>query len=563
MLNSLHIENIAVIERSDIDFGPGLNVLTGETGAGKSIVIDSINAVLGARTSRELVRSGSEKALVSAVFTDGRAERWCEENDIDAESETIVQRRISADGKSSGRVNGLPAAAQQLRELGALLLDVHGQNDGRQLLDESEHLRYLDRFGGHDAQLADFAEKYGRFSEVKREMERLSMDDVEKQRLTESLTYQIQELERADLTAGEEDELTARRELMANANKLTEALDGAYLALYEGESCAIGLAADAQSLTERAARYSPELEETAKIISDAGYMLQDAAERLNDARAALDFSPEEYDRIETRLALLRRLTRKYNTDEQGLIDHLEQCRRRLDEIEYAGDRLIQLQKQLDSERRAVQKSAEELRKARQSAAETLTKRITGELRYLNMPSVRFAVDIQPLENADGFNSTGGDEVRFLMSANAGEEPGRISRIASGGELSRIMLAMKSVFAEKDAVPSLVFDEIDTGVSGIAAQRVGEKLAALARRKQVICITHLPQIAAMADTHFAISKAERGGRTYTAVTELDRDGRLRELARLHGGDIVTGLSLQSADEQLRAAEDFKKGLDTGK
>lgn len=559
MLSSLHIENIAVIERSDIEFGPGLNVLTGETGAGKSIVIDSINAVLGARTSRELVRSGAEKALASAVFADARAAAWCEENDMDAEEETVIQRRIAADGKSSGRVNGLPAAAQQLRELGALLLDVHGQNDGRQLLDENQHLRYLDRFGGHAAQLADFAEKYARFSATRREMERLKLDDIEKERLTESLSYQLRELENAKLTAGEEDELSARRELMANANKLTEAIDGAYFALYEGEASAIGLADDARAFTERAARYSPELEETARIISDAGYMLRDAAERLSDARAALDFSPEEYDRIETRLALLRRLTKKYNTDEQGLIDHLEQCRRRLDELEYAGDRLIQLQKQAASERQAALKSAEELSRARRAAAEALTRRITDELRYLNMPSVRFAVDIQAVENGDGFNSAGGDEVRFLMSANAGEAPGRISRIASGGELSRIMLAMKSVFAEKDAVPSLVFDEIDTGVSGVAAQRVGEKLAALARHKQVICITHLPQIAAMADTHFAISKAERGGRTYTAVTELDRGGRLRELARLYGGDNVTELSLRSADEQLAAAEAFKAGL----
>ncbi len=563
MLSSLHIENIAVIERSDIDFGPGLNVLTGETGAGKSIVIDSINAVLGARTSRELVRSGADKSLVSAVFTDERASIWCGENEMDSEEETIVQRRINADGKSSCRINGLPAAAQQLRELGALLLDVHGQNDGRQLLDEAEHMRYLDRFGGLEAELTDFSEKYALFSATKREMECLSMDDVEKERLTESLTYQIQELEHANLTAGEAEELSARRELMANANKLTESLDGAYFALYESENSAIGLAADARSFTERAARYSPELEETAKIISDAGYMLQDAAERLSDARVALDFSPEEYDRIESRLALLRRLTKKYNTDEQGLIDHLEQCRKRLDEIEYAGDRLVQLQKQLERERQNARQSAEALRAARQSVAVALTKRITDELRYLNMPSVRFSVDIQPLENEDGFNSTGGDEIRFLMSANAGEAPGRISRIASGGELSRIMLAMKSVFAEKDSVPSLVFDEIDTGVSGVAAQRVGEKLSALARHKQVICITHLPQIAALADTHFAISKAERDGRTYTAVTELDREGRLRELARLYGGDIVTELSLRSADEQLRAAEDFKKGLSEGK
>ena len=559
MLSSLHIENIAVIERADIEFGGGFNVLTGETGAGKSIVVDALGAVLGGRTSRELVRTGAEKALVSAVFTGDEAAWWCKDNEIEPEEELIIQRRVAADGKSSCRVNGLPVTVQQLRSLGALLLDIHGQNDGRQLLDETRHLNYLDRFGGHDNVLAAFEEKYAAFRETKREIDRLSMDDAEKERQIESLTAQIAEIEGAEITVGEEAELTARRELMKHAGKLTEALAEAYGALYENDENAVGLVSEAQAHAGRASAWAPELSETEGILREARYMLEDAAEHIGDLRRTLDFSPEEYDRIETRLSRLKRLERKYKTGEEGLLAHLDSCRERLGEIEYAGDRLVKLEQEMEGRRREAKAAASALTKARESAAERLQKRIISELKYLSMPSVRFVVSIEPVANADGFAAGGGDEVRFLMSANTGEAPGRIAKIASGGELSRIMLAMKSVFAEKDAVPSLVFDEIDTGVSGVAAQRVGEKMAALSKYKQVLCITHLPQIAALADTHFSISKSERGGRAYTEVTDLDRAGRVSELARLHGGDVVTELSLQSAEEQLAAAEEYKRNI----
>ena len=559
MLSSLHIENIAVIERADIDFAPGFNVLTGETGAGKSIIIDSINAVLGARTSREIVRRGAERALVSAVFAGSAADEWCRENDIDPEDELIIQRRLTPDGKSSCRVGGVPVSAQQLRELGARLLDVHGQNDGRQLMDEGRHLAYLDAFGVPEEAREEYSRRYAAYREVKREMDRLTLDDAEAERLTESLHYQIEELENAAIRPGEEDELSARRDLMKNSGKLSESLDEAYAALYGADASAVGLASDAAGLVRHVSGYAPELAETEKIINDARYMLEDAAERISDLREGLDFSPEEYDRLETRLALLRRLEKKYRTDEQGLADALKSARTRLDEIEYAGDRLVKLERESERLRAEVVRSAERLTDCREMAARELEERIVSELRYLSMPSVRFVVELKPVHNADGFDANGADTARFLMSANAGEEPGRISKIASGGELSRIMLAMKSVFAENDPVPSLVFDEIDTGVSGIAAQRVGEKMAELSRSKQVLCITHLPQIAALADAHFSIVKQERGGRTFTEVTRLDREGRLAELARLHGGDIVTAATLESAQEQLDAAARFKEGL----
>ena len=561
MITDLHIENIAVIERADIAFGPGFNVLTGETGAGKSIVIDAIDAVLGGRASREIVRRGADRATVSAVFSGAEVQDWLEENEIETEpgEELILQRRISADGKSSCRVCGVPVTAQQLRALGARLLDIHGQNDGRQLMDETRHLEYLDRFAQVQAEQSAFAAAYEAYQAVRREIDRLSIDAYEKERLTAKLTAEIGELEKAKLCPGEEAELENRCGMMKNAGKLTEALENAYAALYDADENAIGLTADAEHYAAAAAAWAPELAEAAKEITDARFLLSDAAERINDLRLGLDFSEEEYDRMEERLSLLHRLERKYGTDEAGLAEGLEERRKQLSEIDSADDLLIQLEKDLKKAEAAAMAAGKVLTKARTAAAETLGKRIEAELKYLNMPSVRFMAELTPVQGTPGFRATGCDEVRFLMSANAGEEPGRISRIASGGELSRIMLAMKSVFAEHDAVDSMVFDEIDTGVSGIAAQRVGEKIGALARCRQILCITHLPQIAAMADTHFSISKSERDGRTFTTVTPLDRDGRVRELARLHGGDVVTDTTLRAAEEQLAAADRYKAGV----
>lgn len=560
MLNELHIENIAVIERADISFAGGLNVLTGETGAGKSIVIDSIGAVLGERVSRELVRHGAEKGLVSAVFDLDRAtEQWLRDNEIEAEDELILQRRISADGKSSCRVCGAPVTAAQMKELAALLVDIHGQNDGRQLMDERRHREYLDRFGSYEDSLAEYGRQYEKYRAIEKEMAKLNMDELEKARLSDSLSFQISELEKAELKVGEMDELSSRRDLLRNAEKLTEAIDEAYSALYGGEENALTLAQNAEYYAQRAAAIAPELEKARSSISDAVFSLTDAAELLRDFKESLDFSPEEYDRLETRLALLNKLNRKYGKDEAELMDYLCQCRDKLDEIQYSDERLLKLNKELEAQKTRCLSAAENLSRMRHQAADALENRIVSELRDLNMPSVRFAVEFAPVENKLGFDANGMDQIRFVMSANAGEEMGRISKIASGGELSRIMLAMKNVFAEKDPVSTMIFDEIDTGVSGIAAQRVGEKLYSVSRGKQVMCVTHLPQIAAMADSHFVISKEERQGRTFTQVRALDTEGRKRELARLHGGDNITPTTLASAQEQLAAAEEFKKAV----
>ncbi len=556
MLTQLHIENIAVIEKADIEFGKGLTVLTGETGAGKSIIVDSLGAVLGARTSRELVRTGAAKGLVSAVFESNNADEWLKDNDIDPEDEIIIQRRISADGKNSCRVCGTPVSVSQLRELGALLLDIHGQNDGRQLMDEANHLAYLDSYGDYGETIERFKAAYADYRACKKEIQRLSMDEIEKERMADSLQYQIDELEKAQLKVGEEDELSSKRDLLRNSEKLTEALDGAYNALYGADQSAQSLTDEASALIGRAATIADDLRETADIIENASSLLFDASERIRDFRDSLEFSPEEYDNIESRLSLLKKLRRKYNMDEEAMLAHLDDCRRKLSELEYAGDMIIKLNKQLEKHTANCKKIAAELTEKRRATAESLEKRIVSELRDLSMPSVRFSVSIEPLESDIVFDSTGADNVKFLISANAGEALGRISKIASGGELSRIMLAMKTVFSKNDPIETMVFDEIDTGVSGIAAQRVGEKMSDLSRGKQVLCITHLPQIAAIADNHDLIEKTERNGRTYTEVRELDRNGRALELARMHGGENISELTLASAEEQLLAADKYR-------
>ena len=557
MLNELHIENIAVIEKADISFAPGLNVLTGETGAGKSIIIDSIGAVLGERVSRDLVRRGAEKGTVTAVFDADCAAAWLEENEIDSDGELIIQRRITLDGKSSCRICGTPVTAAQLKEMAAMLVDIHGQNDGRQLMDERRHMAYLDSFGHLDGALAAYRAEYDRFSAIKKEMAALSMDEIEKARLSDSLKYQIEELERANIKPGEKDTLSARRDLLRNSEKLTEALDEAFSALYGGDDNAVSMSQNAAYYAAKAANYAPELEQAANAVNDAAFALADAAETLRDFKDSLDFSPEEYDNIETRLSLLNKLERKYGRTDEELCVYLDECRRKLDDIEYADDRLVKLEKELSAQKAQCVKAAAALSAQRREKAAELEKRIVTELRELNMPSVRFAVEFVPVDNEQGFDASGADKIRFIMSANAGEELGRISKIASGGELSRIMLAMKNVFAENDPVGTMVFDEIDTGVSGIAAQRVAEKLFAVSKGRQVMCVTHLPQIAAMADSHYLIAKHEEGGRTYTEVNGLTREGRRRELARLHGGDFITETTLASAEEQLAAAEAFKK------
>jgi len=558
MLELLHIENIAIIEAADIEFAPGFNALTGETGAGKSIVIDSLSAVLGQRTSRELIRTGAEKAFVSAAFS-GMAPELTEELGIQPEADgtLLLQREIQTDGKNVCRVNGRPVTVGQLRALGARLLNIHGQHDGQQLLDEEQHIVYLDSFGRVESLAITYAEKYKDFTDIRRQIGALQMDEAEKARRVDTLQYQIEELRRAKLTPGEEEELTARRGMLRNAEKFLDAVAGADYALNGDDSGGGALSAlrQAQDALGGVRHLDDAFGQLYERLGEAYSEVYDIAATVEDKRGELDVSPGELDRVESRMDLLYRLKKKYGATVEDMLDYQARCEAELAQIEDAGDTLVRLEQALSKAEKEARQAAQALSDARKAAAEQLTAQILAELQQLDMGKIRFAVDFaeKPLD------SDGMDTVRFLMSANVGEELRPIHKIASGGELARIMLAMKNVLSEQDHVGTMVFDEVDTGVSGRAAQKVAEKMARISRRKQVLCVTHLPQLAAMADTHFSVEKGERGGRTYTEVRRLDREQRRLELARLTGGSHVSQTMLDGAEELLVQAEKFRAEL----
>lgn len=548
MLSLLHIENIAVIEQADITFDRGFNVLTGETGAGKSIVIDAISAILGARTYRDVIRTGSQKAFVSAVFQDIRELSWFDEYHVNYEPELLIQREITLDGRNVCKVNSQPVTVAVLRQLGAQLINIHGQHDSQQLFDEEQHLSFLDSFAKDEALQTAYAEQYQKVHALEQEIHHLTMDEGEKLRRMETLRYQIQELERAELRAGEDEELEDRRKLLQNSEKLMSGLMEAIVNLYGDDDTngANGMVANAEYALSRIARFDDRLEQIYEKVKDLDYAIQDVAEELRDLKDGFAYSEDELEQIEERLDLIHKLRRKYGATCEDMLAFLENARQELDEIEFADDRLEQLKGKLQAAKQQAEKTALELRAARQAAAKVLEQRIMDELHQLDMPRVQFLCQFEPTE----LTPTGMDMVRFLMSANVGEALKPMSKVASGGELARIMLAMKNVLAEQDAVPTLIFDEVDAGVSGRAAQKVAEKLSAVAQNKQVLCVTHLPQIAAMADTHMLIAKSERNGRTYTTVTPLDREGRKQEVARIIGGANITATTLRSAEEMLK-------------
>ena len=560
MLELLHIENIAVIESADIAFRPGFNALTGETGAGKSIVIDAMGAVLGGRTSRELIRTGASHAFVSAEFsgvpTDlpGLTEAGVAP---DENGELLLQREIGSDGKNVCRANGRPITVAQLRRVGSELLNIHGQHDGAQLLDEEQHGAYLDRFGRTEEPLAAYQQAYGVMADLRGQIRSLQMDEAEKARRMDSLRFQIDELERANLQPGEDEDLTARRNLLRNGEKYLGALPGADYCLNGGDEGggAVEALREAETSLYGIRTLGDDLMELYKRLENLRCEAYDLAETIRDKRAEFDFSPAELDAVESRSDLLYRLKKKYGATVEDMLDYLEKCRAELDAIETADDTLVRLEQQLRAAEKNVRAAGAELTKVRRAAAAVLEQRIQQELRDLDMNRVRFAIDFGEKEPAPD----GCDTIRFLMSANVGEDLRPIARIASGGELARIMLALKNVLAEQEAVGTLVFDEVDTGVSGRAAQKVAEKLAQVSRCKQVLCVTHLPQLAAMADTHFSVEKGESKGRTFTHVILLDREARKAELARLTGGTKVTPALLESAGELLDEAEAYRKNL----
>ena len=547
MLSLLHIENIAVIEQADISFDRGFNVLTGETGAGKSIVIDAISAIVGERAYRDMIRTGTQKASVRGVFTQVPELPWFAENGVTYDPETVIQREIYLDGKNVCRVNGALVTVSILHKLGLQLINIHGQHDSAALFEEENHLTFLDDYAGNEALRQSYREDYDLVAELRRKIDKMTMDEGEKLRRMETLKYQIAEIEKAAPEPGEDTALEERRKLLQNAEKLSQGMDEAVQCLYGDDDSegAAGLLAQAEYALARLSRFSDSFASLHERVSDLKYQVQDAAEEARDARDGLSFSADELERIESRLDVLHRLRRKYGASCEEILAYLEQAKKELDDMEFADDHLEKLKKKLEKAEAEAWKRAEVLRKNRKENAEAMSARILGELAQLDMPRVRFACNFRELE----LTPSGADAVAFYMSANAGEALKPLSKVASGGELARIMLAMKNVLAEKDQIGCLIFDEVDTGVSGRAAQKVAEKLRSLARFKQVLCVTHLPQLAALADTHLLISKAERDGRTYTSVTPLDKEGRKRELARIIGGTHITETTLKSAEEML--------------
>ena len=548
MLSLLHIENIAVIECANISFDSGFNVLTGETGAGKSIVIDAISAIIGQRVYRDMIRTGANRASVRAIFTDVPEIEWFAENGVPYDSETIIQREIFLDGKNVCRVNGTLVTVSILNRLGIQLINIHGQNDSASLFDEANHLRYLDDFADNGALREEYSEAYSVVEDLKHQISRISMDESEKLRKMEMLKYQIAEIEKAELTAGEDQELEERRKLLQNAERISNGMNEAVESLYGSDDAdgAAGMLATAERVLARISRYSGAISELHEKVADLMYQVQDASELCRDLRDDLSYSADELEEIEARLDKIHKLRKKYGATCEDILKYLDQAKQELDEIEFADDHLERLKGKLKKAENAAWDAAIALRENRKQVADILSQRILSELTQLDMPKVQFSCRFTEQE----LSANGADAVAFYMSANIGEALKPMNKVASGGELARIMLAMKNVLAEQDRVQTLIFDEVDTGVSGRAAQKVAEKLKSVAATKQVLCVTHLPQLAAMGDTHLLIAKGERDGRTYTTVTPLDLDGRKRELARIIGGATITETTLKSAEEMLR-------------
>ena len=555
MLSVLHIENIAVIEQAEILFEGGFNVLTGETGAGKSIVIDAISAILGERTYRDVIRTGANRAFVSAIFTNIPQYDWFSENQVEFDPQELqVQREIYADGRNVCRVNGRPVSVASLKKLGGRLINIHGQHDSQQLFDEENHLTYLDAFARDEQELEAYQQAFSAMQSVQREIQKLSMDESEKRRLVETLTFQIEEIRAANLVSGEEEQLKERRKVLQNAEKLSDALRMADEALYGGDSSdgAAGLLSNAEHALSRVSTISADMQTLHQKISDLMYSVQDAADELRAMRDDLSYSEGELEEIEERLDAIHKLKRKYGASVEDVLAYLADSEQRLDEIEFASDRIETLKKREAELQKETIRQGEILREKRLSAAQAMESRICDELRQLDMPKIRFVCEFMPQQPMQ----TGLDSVRFLMSANVGENLKPLSKVASGGELARIMLAMKQVLAQQDGVPTLIFDEVDAGVSGRAAQKVAYKLWTVSKGRQVLCVTHLPQIAAMADAEYTVEKRVENERTYTSVLHLDESGRKQELARLIGGSMITETTLAGAAELLRLAEEAK-------
>ena len=553
MLSNLQIENIAVIKSASIDFENGFNVMTGETGAGKSIVIDSLNAILGERTSRELIRSGADSASVCAEFQNvgDNVKNELEKLGIEKDDTLIVSRKLTPDGKNVCRINGMPATVSMLKALGVQLVNIHGQLDNQSLLSPETHCSFIDKLAGSGRELNEFKELYSLYIKKENELKSLNTDVNEKNRRLDILNYQIEEIQKADIRPGEKDELTEKLGFLRNAEKVLDLLHAAYAALNgDGEMPgAADIAADAASKLLSAADYSSDFTETANGVNDAAMNLSAYTEELRDKIYSLDYDPNETERAEERLDVIYRLSQKYGDSEEDILAYLENAEKERDALSFSDERAEQLRAETEKAYNEALAAAKKLSEIRIEAGKKFSADVERELAFLDMPSVKFIVN----DSVGELYENGIDNIEFLLSANAGEEPKPMSKIASGGELSRIMLAIKCVLSELDDIDTLIFDEIDSGVSGRAALKIAAKMKELSKTHQVICVTHLAQIAAFADEHKLISKEEKDGRTYTCIASLDYNGRKYELARIMGGLTVTQSILNSAEELLSSAE----------
>ena len=553
MLSNLQIENIAVIKSASIDFENGFNVMTGETGAGKSIVIDSLNAILGERTSRELIRSGADSASVCAEFQNvgDNVKNELEKLGIEKDDTLIVSRKLTPDGKNVCRINGMPATVSMLKALGVQLVNIHGQLDNQSLLSPETHCSFIDKLAGSGREFKEFKELYSLYIKKENELKSLNTDVNEKNRRLDILNYQIEEIQKADIRPGEKDELTEKLGFLRNAEKVLDLLHTAYAALNgDGEMPgAADVAADAASKLLSAADYSSDFAETANGVNDAAMNLSAYTEELRDKIYSLDYDPNETERAEERLDVIYRLSQKYGDSEEDILAYLENAEKERDALSFSDERAEQLRAETEKAYNEALAAAKKLSEIRIEAGKKFSADVERELAFLDMPSVKFIVN----DSVGELYENGIDNIEFLLSANAGEEPKPLSKIASGGELSRIMLAIKCVLSELDDIDTLIFDEIDSGVSGRAALKIAAKMKELSKTHQVICVTHLAQIAAFADEHKLISKEEKDGRTYTCIASLDYNGRKYELARIMGGLTVTQSILNSAEELLSSAE----------
>ena len=549
MLSSLQIENVAVIQKAEVHFEPGLNVLTGETGAGKSILIDSINAILGNRTSKDLVRTGAAKAVIRAAFEQvpPAVLDKLEQSGYERSEALLLSREITAEGKSTCRINGMPATASVLRELCGGLININGQHDSVGLLNPARHLGILDDYAQNDAEFQEYYVLYRELVRIKRELDAMITDEAEKQRKIDLLSYQVQEIEDAGLTAGEEQTLESRRKILANASAIRDKIAQSY-ALLSGDdesSGAVDLLGEASHAIDTAAQLDDALAAASSQLLDLYYNAKDVAADLIGRLDSYDTNDAELDEIEQRLDLIYKLKRKYGDTVEDVIEFGQNAREELERIQSSQERHDHLQAEKRRLYALAREKAEALTQTRLNAFEALNKRISGTLDFLNMPGVRMT-----LRHTRGpLASHGQDSIEFYISTNPGEAPKPLAKIASGGELSRITLAIKNAMADKDAVPTVIYDEIDSGVSGKAAGRIGEVLRQSAQGHQILCITHTAQIAALADCHLLIQKNVANDRTYTEIHPLDEEGRVEALARLISGDHVTDISRANAREML--------------